>query len=114
MSDKFNLHLMRRLFNPGRSIKRVMGEQRRKPFKTTLTTLARTALEETVPTGKGKYAAATIELSLRFMLALVGSLSIKEESETLAIAVTDPEALIDNLHEAIHYIDLHIENTDRE
>ena len=109
MSSKFKLHLMRRLFNPGRSIKRVIGEQRRIPFKTTLTEQARTALEETVPTGKGKYAAATIELSLRFMCALVGTLDLEQESETLALAVTDRRQLIENLHMAIRYI-AHFDN----
>ena len=64
MSDKFNLHVMRRLFNPQRSVARQKGEQRRIPFKTTLSLPAQTALRDTVPTGKGKYASATIELGL--------------------------------------------------
>ncbi len=105
MSDKFNFHIMCRLFNPQRSIQRPKGEQRRIPFKTSLSEVAQSALRSTVPTGKGKFASATIELALRFLLALVGSLDLGEEAEAMALAVVDREQLVENLRQAADYIE---------
>lgn len=105
MSDKFNFHIMRSLFNPQRSIQRPMGEQRRIPFKTSLSEAAQAALRSTVPTGKGKSGSATIELALRFLLALVGSLDLDEESEAMALAVVDREQLVENLRQAADCIE---------
>ena len=108
MSDKFNFHVMRSLFNPQRSIQRPMGERRRIPFKTSLSEVAQTALRSTVPTGKGKSGSATIELALRFLLALVGSLDLGEESEAMALAIVDHKQLVRNLRRAADYIEFRI------
>ena len=108
MSDKFNFHVMRSLFNPQRSIQRPMGERRRIPFKTSLSEVAQTALRSTIPTGKGKSGSATIELALRFLLALVGSLDLGEESEAMALAIVDHKQLVRNLRRAADYIEFRI------
>ena len=105
MSDKFNFHIMRSLFNPQRSIQRPMGKKRRIPFKTSLSEVAQTALRSTVPTGKGKSGSATIELALRFLLALVGSLDLGEESEAMVLAIVDREQLVENLRQAADLIE---------
>ncbi len=110
MSDKFNFHIMRSLFNPQRSIQRPMGKKRRIPFKTSLSEVAQDALRSTVPTGKGKSGSATIELALRFLLALVGSLDLEEESEAMALAVTERKQLTERLRMAADYIDEYIDD----
>jgi hypothetical protein len=102
MISKFNLHIIRRLFNPRQSGGRI-------PFKITLTSVAQTALRETVPTGKGKYASATIDLALRFLLALVGKLDLEQTSEAIARAIVDQDQLVKNLRSVAEYIENYTE-----
>ena len=106
MPNKFNLNIMRRLFNPQLSGKGKVGDSPgRIPFKTTLSPFAQDALRGSVPTGKGKYASATMELALRFLLSLVGEIELESTCESVALAVRSRKGVARNLRRAANYLE---------
>ena len=111
MPNKFNLNIMRRLFNPQLSGKGKVGDSPgRIPFKTTLSPFAQDALRSAVPTGKGKYASATMELALRFLLALVGEIELEPTCESIALAVRTRKEVAESLRRAANYIENYIDD----
>jgi hypothetical protein len=95
-SDQFSVYVLRRLYNKG-SGRGSTGVVRRYEMKPTITFETRDALEQTVPTGPGKYGSPVMELALRLLLCLVGKFSIDYIAPELVYAVTDRHKLVANL-----------------
>lgn len=107
-SRYFNLHTLRRLFrvgNIGRGLEgaKELGKDAY-DMHPTITRLTHYALTQVVPVGKGRYGSPVVEMSLRLMLAGLGTMSIPRIAEELSVAVTDRTTFADRLHEIANEI----------
>ncbi len=97
-SAYFNLHTLRRLYNPENQGRGTEGKKSRYDMHPTITHLTYLLLTRAVPTGKGCYGSPVVELALRLMLVVTGrSLPIEKIAEELSLAVLDRASLVRNL-----------------
>lgn len=95
----FNKHVLRRLFNQDGSGKGVKDETHRTYIHTSLSHLAYQGLASAITLGPGGYAAPVVDMAIRLMLFLVGTLSLDAVSQYILLAVNDRRALIQHLRE---------------
>jgi hypothetical protein len=98
--EKLNKFVLRRLYNKGNIGRGEEGVSRRKEFKITLTPNTYLALSKLIPVGPGQYGSPVMELSLRMMLASMGSLGTEDYNrvcEELALTVVDHDSFIQEL-----------------
>lgn len=87
MSAAFNRFVLRRLYNQNNIGKGTAGVKTRMDLHTTITGPTYIALGREVPLQKGGYAAPVVELGIRVLLYLSGSLSLETLGEELTLAM---------------------------
>lgn len=104
-SSFFNLHTLRRLYNPENVGRGTEGKKSRYDLHPTLTYMTYLILTRAVPVGKGRYGSSVVELAIRLMMAVVcRSIPINKVAEELSLSVLDRVTLAKNLKELAYEI----------
>lgn len=105
MTEAFNKHVLRRLFNRDGSGKGVKGETHRTYIHTSLSHLTYQGLAQAITLGQGGYAAPVVDMAVRLILYLVGTVGLDAVGEYLLLAINDRPALIQRLRDLADYIE---------
>lgn len=107
-SAYFNLHTLRRLYNPANSGRGTEGLKSRYDLHPTITHLTYLLLTRAVPVGKGSYGSPVIELAIRLMVTVVcRAMPIEKVAEELALSVLDRASLVQNLQALAQAVQLY-------
>lgn len=99
-SQFFNLHTLRRLYNPENQGRGTEGKSTRFDIHPTITRITFLMLTKVVPVGKGRYGSPVMELALRVLLAVATrSIPIQKVAEELCLSVLDRSTLVLSLKE---------------
>lgn len=102
----FNMFALRRLYNQKNIGRGQPGTETRIRLHTTVTGPTFYALGQQVPVQKGGYAAPVVELSLRTILYLAGSLRLETVGEELSQAMlSDRDGVAKHLRELADFVE---------
>lgn len=104
--DAFNLIALRRLYNRDNSGRGEIGRKTRERLHTTITYSTFLGLTKVVSVQKGGYGAPVVELAIRILLALIGSLDTSTVAEELLHATIPVKiTVVEKLRAMADYIE---------